>query len=152
MSLIAAATKAGTGDEAGALRGDIGVREMQRQLAQLPTTILSSAGDGPHTLAEIGVRTNRDGTLGLDSGRLACGARLAIRTASRPCSIPASAAPARSSRSRALVGKVTPGTYTLTDVVPAAPPARRLRQGQRRRDDRRRHQSGRAGRARPRSA
>ena len=61
--MIAEATRAGIGGEAGALRGDVGVREMQRRLAQLPTMILSSTGDGPHTLAEIGVRTNRDGTL-----------------------------------------------------------------------------------------
>ena len=36
----------------------------------MPTTILSSTGSGVHTLAEIGVRTNRDGTISLDSTKL----------------------------------------------------------------------------------
>jgi flagellar hook-associated protein 2 len=71
VGVIGEATKAGTGADAGALRGDAGVASLQRQLARLPTTILSSPGDGVHTLAEIGVRTNRDGTLSLDSARLA---------------------------------------------------------------------------------
>ena len=68
--MIAEATAAGASGEGGPLRGDIGVREMQRQLRELPTKMLVEPGDGPHTLAEIGIRTNRDGTLGLDAGRL----------------------------------------------------------------------------------
>ncbi|HTU10060.1 MAG TPA: flagellar filament capping protein FliD [Allosphingosinicella sp.] len=122
VTMIAEQTKAGAGDAAGALRGDIGVRELQRRLAQLPTTILSSAGPGPHTLAEIGVRTNRDGTLGVDS------TRLASVLASDPDGVEALFNPNQYSSSpfltiKSLVGKVAPGTYTITDVVPAAPPA-----------------------------
>src|SRR5205085_12547280 len=52
MTMIAQQTKAGTGADAGALRGDVGVRELQHRLSQLPTQILSSPGVGPHTLAE----------------------------------------------------------------------------------------------------
>jgi flagellar hook-associated protein 2 len=122
MNMIADQTKAGTAGEAGALRGDVGVRELQRRLAQLPTTILASQGDGPHTLAEVGVRTNRDGTLSLDSGRLQ-----AVLT-SDPDGVEALFNPTQYSSSpflsiKSVIGKVAPGTYTITDIVPAAPPA-----------------------------
>ncbi|HYD14640.1 MAG TPA: flagellar filament capping protein FliD [Allosphingosinicella sp.] len=122
MSMIAEQTKAGVNGEAGALRGDVGVRELQRRLSALPTQILSSPGTGPHTLAEIGVRTNRDGTLGVDAGRLAA------VLASDPDGVEALFNPGQYSSSpfltiKSLAGKVAPGTYTITDVVPAAPPA-----------------------------
>lgn len=123
VNMIAEQTKARTDSEGGgALRGDVGVRELQRRLSQLPTQILSSAGTGPHTLAEIGVRTNRDGTLGVDSGRLAS------VLASDPDGVEALFNPGQYSSSpfltiKSLVGKVAPGTYTITNVVPAAPPA-----------------------------
>jgi flagellar hook-associated protein 2 len=99
------------------LRGDLGVREMRAGLARLPTMILSSEGDGPKTLAEIGVRTNRDGTLSLDSGRLAS------VMASDPGGVEALFNPGQRSSSallsiNSLVGKVKPGTYTVTNVVP----------------------------------
>jgi flagellar hook-associated protein 2 len=121
MNLIAEQTRAGAAGEAGALRGDIGVRELQRRLSALPTTILSSTGDGPHTLAELGVRTNRDGSLGVD------GSRLAAVLASDPDGVEALFNPGQYSSSpfltiKSLIGKVAPGTYTITDVVPAAPP------------------------------
>jgi flagellar hook-associated protein 2 len=122
MTMIAAQTKAGTGADAGALHGDVGVRELQHRLSQLPTQILSSPGDGPHTLAEVGVRTNRDGTLSLDS------TRLASVLASNPDGVEALFNPGQYSSSPFLtiknaIGKVAPGTYTVTNVVPAAPPA-----------------------------
>lgn len=54
----------------GLLSSDAGMREMSRNLATLVTTPLSSTG--PYkTLADIGVKTERDGTLTLDSARLA---------------------------------------------------------------------------------
>ena len=54
---------------AGALAGDSGVREMVKQLSRLPSTQLASTG--PYrTLADLGVSTNRDGTLKLDAKRL----------------------------------------------------------------------------------
>jgi flagellar hook-associated protein 2 len=122
MTLLAAQTKAGTGSEAGALRGDVGVRELQRRLSQLPTMTLSSPGDGPHTLAEIGVRTNRSGTLSVDTSRLVS------VLASDPDAVEALFNPGQYSSSpfltiKSLPGKVAPGTYTITDVVPAAAPA-----------------------------
>ena len=122
MNMIAEQTKPGTGTDAGALRGDVGVRELQRRLSQLPTTILSSTGTGPHTLAELGVRTNRDGTLGVDS------TRLASILASDPDGVEALFNPSQYSSSpfltiKSAIGKVAPGSYAITNVMPAAPPA-----------------------------
>jgi flagellar hook-associated protein 2 len=100
---------------AGGLYGDIGVRQMRRQLAGLTSTQLAS-GDGPKSLAEIGVRTNRDGTLSVDT------ARLEAILASDPKGVEALFNPGQSSSSPLLgivsqPGRVTPGTYTVTDVV-----------------------------------
>ncbi len=117
-TMIRDATKADPSGENGALRGDVGVRELQRRLAQLPTTILSSAGDGPHTLAEIGVRTNRDGSLSVNT------ALLQKALADTPDEVEALFNPSQFSSSamlmvKSVAGKVKPGTYTITDVVPA---------------------------------
>jgi flagellar hook-associated protein 2 len=54
----------------GTLAGDSGVRDMVNRLAQLSSTQLSATGPY-HTLADIGVKTNRDGTLAVDTDRLA---------------------------------------------------------------------------------
>jgi flagellar hook-associated protein 2 len=64
------ATAAGANTSAaGPLAGDSGVRDMMRRLSSLTGTAL--APDGPFTsLADIGVSTNRDGTLTLNSARL----------------------------------------------------------------------------------
>lgn len=119
MGMIAEATKAGVSGEGGALRGDLGVREMQRQLSQLSTMVLSSQGDGPHTLSEIGVRTNRDGTLGVDA------VRLQTVLADNPDGVEALFNPSQYSSSpfltiKSVLGKVKPGVYTVTDIVPQA--------------------------------
>lgn len=53
----------------GALIGDSGVRDMMRQLSRLSSTSL--AASGPYrTLSDLGVGTNRDGTLKLDTAQL----------------------------------------------------------------------------------
>lgn len=55
----------------GALRQDIAAKTLKRQLQQLTLNpIASGAADVPTTLAQIGVKTNRDGTLALDSAVL----------------------------------------------------------------------------------
>jgi flagellar hook-associated protein 2 len=119
MAMIADATKVGVGGEAGALRGDLGVSALHQQLAKLPTTILSSPGDGVHTLAEIGVRTNRDGRLSVDS------VKLQSALAADPDGVEALFNPGQYSSSPFLtvnspIGRVKPGTYTVTDIVAAA--------------------------------
>ena len=55
----------------GALRQDIAAKNLKRQLQQLTLNPLASGtADVPTTLAQIGVKTNRDGTLALDSAVL----------------------------------------------------------------------------------
>ena len=118
MSVIGNAVKVDGSGTAGALRGDIGVSALQRQLAKLPTTILSSPGDGVHTLAEIGVATNRNGTLGVDA------AKLQNALATDPDGVEALFNPTQYTSSPFLkvtspIGRVAPGTYTVTNIVAA---------------------------------
>lgn len=58
-----------TSSTVGLLSSDSGVREMSRRLATLTNTPLTDSGDY-RTLSDIGISTNRDGTLKLDSARL----------------------------------------------------------------------------------
>lgn len=117
--LLDEATAPGSGaGEAGPLRGDTSVREMQRQLARLTSTVLSTAG-GPSTLAEIGVRTERDGTLTLDASRLDA------MLAADPEGVEALFNPSQRSSSdlvriTSAMGRAKPGTYQLTNLVAAA--------------------------------
>ncbi|MFC7499869.1 flagellar filament capping protein FliD [Enterovirga sp. GCM10030262] len=114
----ATARPGAAGDDGGPLRGDLGIRELQRQLARLPSTVLSSQG-GPATLAEIGVATNRDGTLSVN------GARLKEMLEADPQGVEALFNPGQYSSSPLVsimskMGKAKPGTYQLTELVPAA--------------------------------
>lgn len=71
MKALNTATAAGTDQSnAGVLNGVSGVRDMKKQLAALTSTPLASTGTY-RTLADIGVTTNRDGTLSLDTAMLA---------------------------------------------------------------------------------
>jgi flagellar hook-associated protein 2 len=101
----------------GPLRGDVGVREMQRQLAKLTTTVISTSG-GPATLAEIGIATNREGTLRVESDKL----KAALEN--DPKGVEALFNPRQHSSDPRIAivsaaGSVKPGTYTLTDLVAA---------------------------------
>jgi flagellar hook-associated protein 2 len=58
-----------TSSTAGLLSSDSGVREMSNRLATLTSVPLTDTGNY-RTLADLGVSTNRDGTLSLDSARL----------------------------------------------------------------------------------
>ena len=118
LSVIGDATRNAADGTAGALRGDLSVASLQRQLAKLPTMTLSSTGTGVHTLAEIGVRTNRDGTLSLDTSKLQSA------LAADPDGVEALFNPTQYASSPYLtvkspIGRVTPGTYTLTDILAA---------------------------------
>ena len=56
-------------DTAGPLAGDSGIREMVRSLGQIGAATL--VDNGPYrALSDIGVKTNRDGTLSIDKDRL----------------------------------------------------------------------------------
>lgn len=118
MTMIRDATKADPSGEGGVLRGDVGVRELQRRLGQLPTMVLASEGEGPHTLAEIGVRTNRDGSLSVNASEL----QRALTD--YPAQVEALFNPSQHSSTSLVTiknaaGRVKPGTYTITDIVAA---------------------------------
>lgn len=117
-SMLKEATAVGLDGKSGPLRGDVGVREMQRKLAGLTSTVLNS-GDGPQTLAEIGVATNRDGTLTVNKTQLAAALER------DPKGVEALFNPRQRSSDPLVsifskMGATKPGTYTLTDLVPAA--------------------------------
>ena len=149
MGVIGDATKTSTTSSSsttttdattGALRGDFGVAALQRQLAKLPTTILSSTGSGVHTLAEIGVATNRDGTLSLDASRL----QSALAT--DPDGVEALFNPTQYTSSpyltvTSVIGRVAAGTYNVTDIARRGRRDARFRQDRRGRDARHRIQS-----------
>lgn len=61
-----------TDAETGILRGDVGARDMSHQMTALTSMVLANSAvtDAPKTLAEIGVQTNRDGSLTLNTERL----------------------------------------------------------------------------------
>lgn len=117
-SLLATATApAIDGAGGGPLRGDLSIREMRRRLAELPSTVLASQGS-IRTLAEIGVGTNRDGTLTLNSSQL----DTALER--DPSGVEALFNPTQYSSDPLLqinsaIGKVRPGSYVFTDLAPA---------------------------------
>jgi flagellar hook-associated protein 2 len=117
-SLLANATAPGVNGEGGPLRGDLSIRDMRRQLGQLTSTVLNSRGS-IKTLAEVGVRTNRDGSLSLNASQL----QQALQN--DPQGVEALFNPTQYSSDPALVitspmGRVKPGTYTFTNIVPEA--------------------------------
>ncbi len=59
-----------TGGEAGPLSGDSLARRIQRDLRNYTSTSIKGYEDGPYTLSLLGVKTNRDGTLGLNTNTL----------------------------------------------------------------------------------
>jgi flagellar hook-associated protein 2 len=67
MADINTATAAATSSsDAGPLRGNAAIRQLKTQLSQLTTTPLTASGS-IRTLAELGVKTQQDGTLTLDT-------------------------------------------------------------------------------------
>jgi flagellar hook-associated protein 2 len=117
-TLLSNATAAGVNGQGGPLRGDISIRDMRRQLSQLTSTVLNSRGS-IRTLAEIGVRTNRDGSLSLNAAQL----KEALQN--NPGDVEALFNPTQYTSDPLLVitsamGKVKPGTYAFTNVVPEA--------------------------------
>lgn len=104
----------------GALGGDSAARALSRQLGGLTSTPLVSgvAADAPKTLAEIGVSTNRDGSLAVDS------AKLNAAIAKWPDVVEAMFSPRQDSSSPLLsvtssAGRTAPGSYSVENLVPA---------------------------------
>lgn len=106
-----------TGTE-GSLRSDTGIRTLVQRLSAMTSTRLTYATDGsPTTLAEIGVSTNRDGSLTLDTGRLAS------VMSSNPSAVEAMFNPGQRSDNPLIqitsaVGKTKGGVYTVTNATP----------------------------------
>jgi flagellar hook-associated protein 2 len=106
-----------TGTE-GSLRSDTGIRSLVQRLSAMTSTRLTYATDGsPTTLAEIGVSTNRDGSLTLDTGRLAS------IMSSNPSAVEAMFNPGQRSDNPLIqitsaVGKTKGGVYTVTNATP----------------------------------
>jgi flagellar hook-associated protein 2 len=116
--MLKQATSTSTDGTPGPLRNDIGMRDLQRQLAKLTSTALGS-GAGPRTLAEIGVATNRDGTLSVNATQLSAAMER------DPQGVEALFNPRQYSSDPLVtifnkMGAAKPGTYALTNLVPAA--------------------------------
>jgi flagellar hook-associated protein 2 len=122
-SEIDTATAIGSGGAGqGPLYGNSAIREMQRQLRKISSTALSSFPNGPQTLAEIGVSTGQDGTLTVNS------TKLASALATYPDAVEAMFNPSQRSDSPLIkitsaMGSAKPGTYTLANIVAGSPPS-----------------------------
>ncbi|MFC4592955.1 flagellar filament capping protein FliD [Sphingobium tyrosinilyticum] len=68
-ALNSATAKGADSSSAGVLNGEASIRDMKRQLSQMTSTVLATSGTYK-TLSSIGVSTNRDGTLKLDTEAL----------------------------------------------------------------------------------
>ncbi len=122
MGILKTETTAGTTTDAdgktvatGALKGEGALRDMKRQLAALTSTKLNSGG-GVATLAEIGVVTNRDGTLTVNKSRLEA------TVAADPAGVEAMFNPGQYSSNPLIqitspMGRAKPGTYEVKDVT-----------------------------------
>jgi flagellar hook-associated protein 2 len=114
LSDATAVGSGGTGQ--GPLYGNAAIRQMQTQLSKVTSTALSSFPNGPQTLAEIGVSTGQDGTLSVDSKKLA------TALATYPDAVEAMFNPTQRSdnpliKITSALGNAKPGTYTVTGAT-----------------------------------
>ncbi len=118
VQMLADATKMATdGGTAGPLASDRTIRELKRTLSDLSSKTLLT-GAGPSSLAEIGIKTNRDGTLAIDD------AKLTTAVSQYPERVHDMFVPGQSSSSPLIgiasgLGAAKPGSYAVTNVVPA---------------------------------
>ncbi|HMI20736.1 MAG TPA: flagellar filament capping protein FliD [Sphingomonas sp.] len=118
---LSAATAVGSGGTGqGPLYGNAAIRQMQTQLSKITSTALSSYPNGPQTLAEIGVSTGQDGTLTVDS------TKLATALATYPDAVEAMFNPTQRSdnpliKVTSAIGNTKPGTYTVSSIVLGPP-------------------------------
>jgi flagellar hook-associated protein 2 len=119
ISMLAEETRAGTDSAAaGALAGDRTTRDLKRMLADLSTKTLLTGGGGPSSLSEIGIKTNRDGTLSIDD------TALTKAVTNHPGRVHDMFVPGQTSSSALVeiassLGAAKPGTYAVTDIVAA---------------------------------
>ncbi len=115
--LDAATAAATSSTDAGALRGNATIRDLERRLGKLTTTKLTASG-AVTTLAQLGVATARDGTLSVNA------TTLATMLATYPDDVEALFNPAQTSSSSAVTiasktGAVAAGVYTLSGITAA---------------------------------
>jgi flagellar hook-associated protein 2 len=116
---LSSATAAATSSsDAGPLRGNNTIRQLQAQLSKLTTTPLNASGN-IRTLAELGVKTANDGTLSVDS------AKLANMLNNYPDDVEAMFTTSQSSSDPGVVlanvaGKAASGVYQLTNISQTA--------------------------------
>lgn len=119
VSMLAEETRPSKdGVAAGALAGDRTTRDLKRMLSDLSTRMLLTDGGGPSSLAEIGIKTNRDGTLTIDD------TALTKAVSDYPGRVHDMFVPGQTSSSSLIeiassLGAAKPGTYAVTDVVAA---------------------------------
>lgn len=114
--LATASAAATDSSDAGVLHGTPAVREMQRQLRTITSATLTTLPNGPQTLAEIGVATKQDGTLTVDTDKLA------KALATYPDSVEAMFNPGQRSSDpniqvTSAAGATKPGVYTVTNIT-----------------------------------
>jgi flagellar hook-associated protein 2 len=120
LTTATAVGSGGTGN--GPLYGNSAIRQMITQLSKITSTALSSYPNGPQTLAEIGVSTAQDGTLSVDS------TKLASALATYPDAVEAMFNPTQRSDNplvqiTSAMGNTKPGTYTVSNLVAGTPPS-----------------------------
>lgn len=118
QGLIREAAKGRTADtDAGPLYGQAAIRSLADQLAQLTSRRLAT-GSGSVSLAEVGIRTQRDGSLAVDADALDA-AIARDPTVFEKLFAPSQAASDGGVRIANAVGAAKPGTYEVTGVSPA---------------------------------
>ena len=117
-TILAELTRPGSADSAaGPLNAQAPVRALRQELQRLTTRTLA-AGSTAASLADVGVRTGRDGALSIDS------ARLEAALARDPAILerlftPSQAASSPQLTIRSPQGATRPGSYALTGLTPA---------------------------------
>lgn len=118
LSELNTATAAATSTaDAGPLRGNTAIRQLQNQLARLTTTPLNASGT-IRTLAELGVSTAQDGTLSVNA------TTLSTMLANHPNDVEAMFMTSQSSSASGVLitsaaGVAASGVYTVSGITPA---------------------------------
>lgn len=118
LSELNTATAAATSTaDAGPLRGNTAIRQLQNQLAKLTTTPLNASGT-IRTLAELGVSTAQDGTLSVNA------TTLSTMLANHPNDVEAMFMTSQSSSASGVLitsaaGVAASGVYTVSGITPA---------------------------------
>lgn len=116
--LIGQVSRAGSGTTAaGPLAGDSAIRDLKRQLGTLSSQ-RPSEGGGQLSLADIGVKTNRDGTITLDTTMFD---RVLTSAPEKIAAVFSNAQTSNSSSVKIVssAASVAAGRHTVTDIVPA---------------------------------